>query len=472
MLTQTAINLSDTIMVGQLEPTYSVAGQSAIGYSMILLWAFGGFLSAIQVGTQAIVARRKGEGELGRAGQALDNSLAIAVVCGAVVSLGAWAAMPWIFERLDSNPTVVELGVGYSRWRMLGVLSMVATMSYKSFFDGIGQTHVHMFAAIAMNVANIVLNWVFIYGVGPFPQMFVEGAGFASFISTYLGLTITILWSLQRKYRRAYGYYALAQLDRKVMWDIARVSVPSGLATVFVMLGFGVFLVMVGHVDAKAAEESLRGLNVYSQAASWEVVRATADNLMVADPLYNLSSNRLPVNTSATKIIMDIMSLSFMSMIALGMGTATLVGQSLGAKRPDLAERYGWESAKLGAAMMVVFAISAYCFPAWYISLFNPDPDVIAAGVPVLKLMAGSSILVAVGLVLAQALYGAGMTRYVMAVEAILHVVCLMPLTYLLGVVLDLGLVGIWSAAFAYIALLAAAMVYKFREGKWKEVVL
>lgn len=472
MLTQTAINLVDTVMVGRLPATYSVAGQSALGYSLILLWAFGGFLSAIQVGTQAIVARRKGEGAADKAGQALHNSLWIAVICGAAVSVLGYIFMEAIFQRLDSNPTVVQLGAEYARYRMLGVLSMVATMSYKSFFDGIGRTHVHMVAAIVMNVANLLLNWVLIFGVDPFPRMNVAGAGLGSLISTYLGLAIMVTWSLLPAYASRYRIYHPRQFNRRVIWDIVRVSVPSGLATVFVMIGFGVFLVIVGHLDASEAEASVRGLAAYSADSSWQLYDAARSAPAIADPLLNLSANRLPVNNSATKIIMDIMSLSFMSMIALGMGAATLVGQSLGARRPEMAERYGWEAAKLGAILMLVFTVFVHLFPEWFIALFNPDPDVIAAGVAPLRLMVTSTVFIAVGLVLAQSLYGAGMTRYVMMVEGVLHIVCLIPLTYLLGVVLDLGLLGIWASAFAYVALLCAAMVHKFKQGQWKEVVL
>lgn len=472
MLTQTAINIVDTVFVGRLPASYSVAGQSAIGYSLILLWAFGGFLASIQVGTQAIVARRQGEGDTEAAGAAATNSITIALIAGLTVSLLGYFGMGWIFSKLDSNPTVVELGTSYAEYRMLGILSMTMTMSYKSFFDGIGKTHVHLIAAAIMNVCNFFLDWVLIFGVGPFPQMYVAGAGLGSLISTYIGIAFLIGWSFLGKYRRTYRYYRLSNLSARISWDIIRVSVPGGLATVFVMLGFGVFLVVVGQIDSQLARAEVNGLALYAESAYRSAIDGFGGNPLFADSVLHRAKNALPVNTSATKIIIDIMSLSFMSMIALGTGTATLVGQSLGAGRPDLAERFGWESAKLGSALMLLFAVFAAAFPEVSIAAFNPDPRVIATGAPTLRMMAFSAVFIAVGLVLAQSLYGAGMTRYVMIVEAILHVVCLMPLSYVLGIWLDLGLQGIWAAAFAYVVLLTVAMVYKFREGKWKEVKL
>lgn len=471
MLTQTGINLVDTIMVGRLSANYSIAGQSAIGYSLILLWAVGGFLSSIQVGTQAIVARRYGEGNLAAAGQALTNSLAIAFLLGTIVSIGAYLAMPFVFPLIDKNPNVVALGTEYAGYRMLGVLSMVATVSYKSFFDGISQTYVHMVAAIVMNVANLILNWVLIFGVGPIEPMYVGGAGLGSLISTYIGLLVMMIWSFAPKVRRDYRPYAISNMNSRVLASIISVSIPSGTATVFVMSGFGLFITIVGLLDARNATDMVAHIPLYD-AAVHNTLAQVRNSALWSDPFLNAVTNRPPIYTSATKIIMDTMSLSFMSMIALGTATASLVGQSLGAEKPELAVRYGWTSVQIGGACMVVFGALAFVFPDWFVSVFNSDPAVIEAGRSSLRLMSISAIFIAVGLILAQALFGAGYSRYVMWVEVTLHIVCLVPLAYVLGLVLDFGLLGIWSAAFAYIFFLAAAMAWKFWEGGWKNVML
>ena len=148
MLTQTAINLADTIMVGYLPKHQSIAGQSAIGYSMILLWGVGGFLSAFVVGTQAITARRFGEGNREGAGRTLANSLVITLSTSIVCALGAYVAIVQVFPFFNSNQDVLRLGIPYAQWRMLGIFPMVVTVSFKGFFDGIGFTKAHMTAAI------------------------------------------------------------------------------------------------------------------------------------------------------------------------------------------------------------------------------------------------------------------------------------------------------------------------------------
>src|SRR4051812_45436650 len=152
MLTQTAINQVDTFFIGRLGDRTAVAGSAALGFSTILLWAFGGFLSAISVGTQALSARRYVAGDVLGAGKVLTNSLTMAVLSSAVVTGVAMLAMPSIIGFLHSDATVRDTGVAFCRIRFLGIPSMVITASLKSFYDAIGRTRVHMTVAIAMNV--------------------------------------------------------------------------------------------------------------------------------------------------------------------------------------------------------------------------------------------------------------------------------------------------------------------------------
>lgn len=478
MLTQTAINIMDTIMVGWLDPSYSIAGQSALGYSLPLLWSVGGFLSALSVGTQAITARRFGEDKPEAAGATLSNSLVIAFSTGLVFSIAAYFAVPYVFPLLNDNESVLAFGVPYAQYRLLGVLSMVATVSYKSFYDGIGQTHVHMVAAFIMNFVNVGLNYALIFGWGPFPAMQVEGAGLASLIATYIGLALMIGWSFAPAARRKFQYYRARNLDRTVGFNIIRLSLPSGLATVFVMSGFLFFFKIVGLLDAEAVAQTLGGIAAYAGSQA-EVLGTLQHELLDASDfggriffsdlaLMSIEA-RPPIYTSATKVITDVLSITFMSALAFGTATATLVSQSLGRKEPDLAARYGWESVKLGVLIFGAIGLLSFIWPETALGLLSKDPAVIAAGTDSMRIMAALEAFIAAALILTQALYGAGESKFVMWVEMVLHIVCLVPLAYLLGIVLDFGMVGIWSSAAVYIATLALIMGAKFAGGSWKQ---
>ncbi len=471
MLTQTGINLLDTIMVGRLPEQYSIAGQSAIGYTLILLWGVGGFLSAFVVGTQALTARRFGEENHEGAGRTLSNSLLLTVSTSLLAAWGAYEASGVVFPFFNSNPDVLRLGVPYAEWRMLAIFPMVVTNSFKGFFDGIGVTKAHMIAAIVMNICNATLNYVFIFGAGPIEPMYVEGAGLASGISSLVGMTMMLMMTFVPQFSRRFRYFRLSNFSPKVIWEITRISVPSGLATVFVMTGFALFLKIVGMLDERATLEGITATG-YWAANELPTLLSLQGVPVIGDLTLNVMQARPPIFVAATKVIMDILSVSFMTCIAFGTATATLVGQSLGAKRPDLAERYGWESVRIGIYVMGTLGLIAILFPDTLFSIFSKDQMVIDAGRNALRMMGLCEAMVAVALVLAQALYGAGNSLYVMKVEAFLHVTCLVPLAYILGIVMDFGLVGIWAAAFFYVVFMASAMAWKFRSGDWKHIKL
>lgn len=455
MLTQTLVNQVDHVLVGHLPVEESTPGQAAVQLSIILLWAFGGFLSAITVGTQALTARRIGADDIEGAGAVSTNSQALAVLASIVVTTICWLAAPWLFRLVNKDPKVLELGIPFLRWRFLQISGMVTTASLKSFFDGLGKTRVHMGAAVVMNLANFLMCVALMFGPqspgipgidgvhsvlvtlsgGHLPHLGVPGAGLASMISSYIGMAIMVGWSFRPMYR-PYHIRRLSNLSARTMWDIVRLSVPSGLATMFAMSGFGFVLFVVAKLDKLAGHQV--GRQIYG---------------------------------AATSNIISVLQIVFISALAYGTATATLVSQSMGAKQPEMAERYAYTAARIGATLFLALGLILAIFAEPILRFWNPDPDVVNAAVPILRLV-GAVVTPAISaaLVFTQALYGAGNTVFVMVVEGILHIICLVPLSYLAGITFGLGLLGVWSAMIFYIAALALIMFLKFRTGSWKTI--
>jgi len=331
-----------------------------------------------------------------------------------------------------------QLATDYTTIRMFGVAGMVVTFSYKAFFDGIGRTEVHLWAALMMNAINLVLNYLLIFGSEPLgiPRLEVRGAAIASVIATYMGLVMMVGTSLTSRYRERFALYRRPKLELPVVSRIVRLMIPTGAATTILMLGFALFMRFVGELDAATGD----GSNVF---------------------------------TAATKAIMDTASLCFMPLIALGTATATCVSQSLGSDKPNLAARYGWESARLGVYAMFVVGVIMWTFPGEIIRLLAPhDERVVEAAIPSLRLIALALGPMAVGLVLAQALYGAGANVFVASAEFVLHFGVLVPLSWLFGPYLQWGMEGIWSAAALYCSLLGVVMAMKFARPGWREIRL
>jgi multidrug resistance protein, MATE family len=190
----------------------------------------------------------------------------------------------------------------------------------------------------------------------------------------------------------------------------------------------------------------------------------------IFDERYMAAGGTEAIYGAATTIIIEVLSLTFFSCLAFGVATATLVSQRLGAGDPDGAERFGWSSVKLGIIFFTIFGGLEALFPEYCISIFNKSPNVVQAGAPAMRLMGMCGPLISTGMILTQALFGAGNTRFVMKVELMLHFGVLLPTAYLLGVVLNGGLLGVWSAAGLYVLLLSLIMSWKFRQGSWKVI--
>lgn len=479
MLTQTLINVVDTIFIGHLDPSHSIPGQAALGLSLPILWCIGGSLSALGVGTQVMTARRYGASQLPQAGTILFNSLLIALLLSGIFTLAGWHIVPIAFKFLTSNQAVIDLGTPYTQARVLGVLSMVATASYKGFFDGVGSTRVHMYACLVMNALNIPLNFIFIYGFGPIPAYLVTGAGIAGLISTYIGLGFMIFWSFRQKHLSQFRYYTPRNLQPRVMWNIFKLSVPSMITQIFVMSGVLMFLKIIDMLDERVAQNLMQSTRYYGtefaqQITNLQAALITSPNvngrIFTDDWAYAVLHSRQPLFMTAAKLIIDLLSISFVTSIAFGQATATLVSQAMGKKDFTLAENYGWESVKIGMYLFGIVGLIIIAFPHTFLNILSNDPIVIETAVPGLRLMASSFMFIAMSLILVQALFGAGDTRFVMYVELVLHAVCLAPLAFLLSFVFDVGYMGVWISAMVYLTALACIMAWKFWSGEWKTI--
>jgi putative MATE family efflux protein len=440
MLAQSFVNEVDLVFFAHLPQPESSNAQAALVPSLIVLWLFGGSLSAISVGTQAYTARRFAEKDHDAAGAVLANAATFALIAGVVFSILGYLAMPLILGAILKTGGAFDAAVAYSRWRLLGVTSMATTFAFKAFFDGIGKTSVHLVASIVMNILNVALCLVFIYGNATLgvAKMGMAGAGLAGFVATYVGLAVMIGYALHPEYRTRFRPFTTSKLDWKLIWPILKLSIPSALATIVGMIGFYLFTLIANRLDV----------------------------------LHAGGAGAEPVNGAATSVIIEVLKFAITACLAFGTSTATLVAQSIGERDPDKAERFGWASVRLGLLIFGVVGVLQGVFARQVLAFFSHSEAVQAAALAPMRLMGVCTPLLAVGMIVTQALFGAGNTRFVAVAEFLLHFICLVPLAWLLGIKLSLGLVGIWCAAAVYMAALAGIMSLKFRAGGWKHIRL
>lgn len=438
MLLQNVVNIVDMYRFGKLSVHDATAADAVFFPSLVILWIFGGSLSAIAVGTQAYSGRRYAEQRHGEAGGVLLNALTLAGTLGLVFTGLAYVCVAFtpMLDWLCPDPFARQSASAFLTVRLASIPSMAATFALKAFFDGIGKTSVHFVASAVMNTVNVALSWVLITGstgLGVAPMGFV-GAAVSGTVATYLGLAIMFGYALAPSYRKRYRPFDVRKLSKKLSWDLVKLSIPSGLATVAVMTGFLLFAGIASKLD----EGSQVG----------------------------------PINGAATTLVVTVMKLTFFACLAFGTSTATLVSQALGERDPEKAARFGWSSVKLGIVVFGILGLAEALAARHILSLFQQNELVLDAATNPFRLMGIITPLIATGMILTQALFGAGATKFVMVAELLLHFTCLVPLAWLLGIELHLGIMGVWSAAVAYIVGLAIAMGTKFRMGGWKRIRL
>jgi putative MATE family efflux protein len=373
----------------------------------------------------------------------LFNACFFCLTAGILFGIIGFFTIDFLLGALKLTPESHAIALGYSHWRLLGIVSMSMSIAIKAFFDGIGKTWVHLVSALVMNVFNVFFCWVFIFGKFGAPRMGAPGAGFSAFVATWIGLAIMLFFASRE--RAKYRPVRLSNLSRSLTWDILKLSVPAAAATVLMMIGFALFGRVAGELDTNQP----------------------------AGTVATLCGGREAVNGAATMDIVGVLKLTFTACLAFGTATATLVAQSLAAKRPEDATRFGWASVRLGLVLFgVVGLLEGVLFTPQLIGLISHSDAVRAAAVMPMRMMGVITPIIAVAMILSEALFGAGNTKFVAGAQFCLVFLVLVPFAWLLGVKAGIGLVGMWAAAVAYAVCAAIVMSLKFRAGGWKSIAL
>ncbi|MBM66426.1 MAG: hypothetical protein CMH55_09350 [Myxococcales bacterium] len=480
LVTQGAINQVDMLFIGHLggswDPMYSGVdisdaarnelatkikdGQAAIGISMKLLWLYAGFLSSLAIGTQAMVARRFGEGDRPMAGAVALNSIAAAFISSVFVTVVAIVLLPACFEMISAGALgVIEQGVLYARIRLLAIGVIVMTASVRSFFDGIGRTYIFMWVAIFMNTLNVVLDYGLVFGAWGLPRMEVEGAAWASAISAAIGLVVLFGWLFLKDYK-GYQVFHWKRLRIKMMWRVVTFSLPNGIATALMTLGFLAFDKVIAMIDEVRVERALTEAGYVVSNLSMTARTEIMDQLGTGTALFQ----------SIHQVVIAVMMLFFMTGFGFGSAASTLVSHELGAGLLRGARRIGWRTVLVGGVIVSLFGVLLAIFPAQVAAIFNPqDPAFQAAAVAPLRLVGLCAFLPAGALIFSQALYSAGMPVFV-AVVTTVGIVWLVPGSYLLGITFDFGLFGAWIAAIGFTLILFVAMGLMWVSDRWKKI--
>ena len=420
MVLESLFAVVDVFWVGRLGAN-AVATVGLTESLLALVFAIGLGLS---LSTTAMVARRIGEKDPEDAAIAGVQAIVLGLVISLAMGIPAGIYAPKLLQLMGASPAIVAGGSGYARIALGGCGAIILLFLNNAIFRGAGDAAIAMRLLWVSNIINLILDPCLIFGLGPFPKLGVTGAALA----TFTGRSIGVL----------YQFYRLLKGSERI-----RVLVRHLRISMEVML--------------RLLRVSLTGMLQFAIAnASW---------IFLVRIVSVFGSNSVAGYTVAIRIVVFFILPSW----GLSNAAATLVGQNLGARRPDRASQAVWRTGFYNMVFLGLIGIVFVVFATPVVRLFVDDPAVIPVAATALRTFACGNIGYAYGMVMLQAFNGAGDTLTPTIVNFFGFWVLELPLAWVLAVNLHMRAEGAFLAIVIAECSMAAAGIILFRQGRWKK---
>jgi len=419
MLMESVFGILDVFFVGRL----GADAVAAVGLTEAFLTVVFALAMGLSMSTTALVARRIGQKQPEQAALTAVQAIAIGIVVAAPIAVVGVAWPRELLALMGAPASVVETGWTYTAWMLGGSASILLLFLINAVFRGAGDATVAMRSLWLANAVNIVLDPCLIFGLGPFPELGITGAA----IGTTVGRTVGVVYqfaALAAGRGRVQVRRRHLRLDVEVAVRLVRLSVG----------GIGQFLI------------------------------ATASWLGLVRILTPFGAAALAGYTIALRIII----VAILPSWGMTNAVATLVGQNLGAGKPDRAERSVWITGLYNMLFLLGVAAVFILWPERLIGVFTSDPEVLALGATCLRVVSYGYAFYAWGMVMVQAFNGAGDTTTPTWINLGCYWLFQIPLAVVLARVLGLGPLGVFLAITIAESMVAVVGVLMFRRGRWK----
>ncbi len=400
----------------------SVHAVATVGLTESLLTIIYSLAIGLSMAATAMVSRRIGEKNPKAAARAGMQALLIGLFISIIISFIGIFYSEDLLLLMGAGPEVLA-GVAYTRWLLIGNSTILFLFLINGIFRGAGDASLAMRALWIGNITNMILDPILIFGWGFIPAMGIEGAGIASVVGRGVGVL--------------YQVYQL-QSNRniiKVSWEDLKPDFPIIKRIISIAAGgTGQFLIA---------------------SASW---------IFLIRIISEFGSDALAGYTIAMRVVI------FTILPSWGMSNAaaTLVGQNLGAKQPDRAEKSVWQTAKFNVLFMSIVSVCYLTFASDIIRIFTTDSNVIYFGTKCLQIVSLGYVFYGLGMVLVQSFNGAGDTRTPTLINFFGFWCFQIPLAYFLAFILKWDALGaFWAISIAESAI-AITSYFIFKKGKWK----
>lgn len=424
------VTMASMSMMGVVDTLFmrwvGTAQQGAVGLGAVMSWTLMAFFNGTITAGNTFVAQFYGAGRFRECGRVVWQVYYLALLATLIVMLAVLPLVEPLVTAVGSKPAVAEYATRYMKIRLLGAAFVFNNFCLVGFLRGIGDTRTPMKITLLANALNVLLTYLLVFGRLGLPALGIAGAALGTVLSQALGAA-TYLWVfLRERSNNSYATRRPRAPDWRLLRRILRVGLPMGLWWVLEMGGFTVFTMFVSTLGK--------------------------------------------VELAGHQIVRQLVHLSFLPGVALGVAATTLVGQYLGAGDPASAERSARNAIRIAllimASMGLLFVLLRYPLAR----LFNKDPRVVTIAARLFLFAAVFQTFDALGTVSSGAVRGAGDTRWPMLASMLMSWLVFVPSVFLLGRAAGLGVYGAWTGATFYISVLGLLLYGRFRGGKWKHM--
>ena len=404
----------DSLMVGKVSYT-SLAAASLVNGLFFLVIVVG---IGMTYASTPLIAITKGSNNRSECGKILNHSLLVNIPFSIILMLGTFS-LSFLIPHLNQPKEVVREAIPYLQILSISVIPFMVFQCYRQFLEGLSIPNPPMIIAIAANLLNAFLNWIFIYGNFGFPAMGLSGAGIATTTTRYVMAAVLMIFTL--KYVRVKIYepkFKIKPVDNHLIKKLINIGLPSGLQYLLEVGAFSFGAIMIGWIGAK--------------------------------PL------------AAHQIAISLASATYMVILGIASAGTIRVGDAVGKKSIEQIRSAGFSAIGLASAVMLTFAVIFFLFRKILPTFYNTNPEVIEIA-SVLLIIAGLFQLFdglqAIGIGILR-----GMTdvKIPLLISILSYWVIAIPISYLLGFVFNFGAAGIWVGLLLGLASLGITLLFRF----------
>lgn len=420
LVMQTLINVTDTAYMGRVgEIELGAAALASVYYLAIYMAVFG-----FSVGAQILVGRRNGEGSYARIGEIVVQGIVFLVgIAVVLIGLSMWFS-PRLLSYIVSSGRIYDKCVEYLDWRVYGLLFSAVNVMARAFYVGITRTRVLIWNSVILTGANVVFNYVFVFGCFGIPAMGIAGAALGSIVSEGLAMLHFFLYTFFRVDLERYGLKGRFCFDLSIVKGILSLSVYTMVQNFLTHAVWFVFFLAIEHLG------------------------------------------EMPL--AVTNIVRSGSSLLFMPILAFAATSSTLVSNALGASRQEDVLLIVRRVICMGYAVVVPAVLLIALFPEAFLRIFTDNGELVLSSVVSLYVMLGFNFVAMPGCVLFHSVSGTGNTRFALVIEVIATVLYACAI-YVIIYCLRADVAWCWSVEYIYWTVMLVCTLLYFKYARWRE---